>query len=266
MIVSKYNITMKQKNDSDYDELYPESLDTQIKLSKDTTGFTGTNVSQVLMELNSKIPSVLPGSSYELIGYLENYRNNQDMDVNVVNKVDIPWTSAPTENVDLYILWVGSTSTPLEKTGGDYETGVFFIGPDVEKIYKSTSNQEKPAICFGWNFNNFKSNENYAGASFSNLDYSAWGVADDFWGMNFNPASITAINGFKSYSNSSNDIVAKEYSCKFSTNATSGYLRTRWMITNIDNSGVTCHFGLQSGSASNYSLWSLNIVALKRSN
>ncbi len=53
--MSKYNITMKQKNDSDYDELYPESLDTQIKLSKDTTGFTGTNVSQVLMELNSKI-------------------------------------------------------------------------------------------------------------------------------------------------------------------------------------------------------------------
>ena len=55
MIVSKYNITMKQKNDSDYNELYPESLDTQIKLSKDTTGFTGTNVSQVLMELNNKI-------------------------------------------------------------------------------------------------------------------------------------------------------------------------------------------------------------------
>ena len=53
--MSKYNITMKQKSDSDYDELYPESLDTQIKLSKDTTGFTGTNVSQVLMELNSKI-------------------------------------------------------------------------------------------------------------------------------------------------------------------------------------------------------------------
>ena len=51
----KYNITMKQKNDSDYNELYPESLDTQIKLSKDTTGFTGTNVSQVLMELNNKI-------------------------------------------------------------------------------------------------------------------------------------------------------------------------------------------------------------------
>lgn len=39
MIMSKYNITMKQKSDSDYDELYPESLDTQIKLSKDTTGF-----------------------------------------------------------------------------------------------------------------------------------------------------------------------------------------------------------------------------------
>ena len=37
--MSKYNITMKQKNDSDYDELYPESLDTQIKLSKDTKRF-----------------------------------------------------------------------------------------------------------------------------------------------------------------------------------------------------------------------------------
>ena len=264
--MSKYNVTMKQKNDSDYDELYPESLDTQIKLSKDTTGFTGTNVSEVLMELNSKIPSVLPGSSYELIGYLENYRNNQSMTANVVNKVDIPWTSAPTEDVDLYILWVGSTSTSLKKTAGSSETGVFFIGPDVEKIYKSTSSQEKPAICFGWDFNNFKSNENYAGASFLNLDYSAWGVVDDFWGMNFNPASIYAINGFTSYSNSNNDIVTKEYSCKFSTDATSGYLRTRWMITNINNNNITCHFGLQSGSANNYSLWSLNVVALKRSN
>ena len=264
--MSKYNITMKQKSDSGYDELYPESLDTQIKLSKDTTGFTGTNVSEVLMELNSKIPSVLPGSSYELIGYLENYRNNQSMTANVVNKVDIPWTSAPTEDVDLYILWVGSTSTSLKKTAGDFETGVFFIGPDVEKIYKSTSSQEKPAICFGWNFSNFKRNENYAGASFSNLDYSAWGVVNDFWGMNFNPAFINAINGFTSYSNSNNDIVSKKYSCTFSTDATSGYLRTRWMITNINNNNITCHFGLQSGSANNYSLWSLNVVALKRSN
>ena len=264
--MSKYNITMKQKSDSDYNELYPESLDTQIKLSKDTTGFTGTNVSEVLMELNSKIPGVLPGSSYELIGYLENYRNNQSMTANVVNKVDIPWTSAPTEDVDLYILWVGSTSTSLKRTAGSSETGVFFIGPDVEKIYKSTSSQEKPAICFGWDFNNFKSNENYAGASFLNLDYSAWGVVDNFWGMNFNPASINAINGLKSYSNSNNDIVTKKYSCKFSTDATSGYLRTRWMITNINNNNITCHFGLQSGSADNYSLWSLNVVALKRSN
>lgn len=154
----------------------------------------------------------------------------------------------------------------IKKTAGSSETGVFFIGPDVEKIYKSTSSQEKPAICFGWDFNNFKRNENYAGASFSNLDYSAWGVADDFWGMNFNPASIYAINGFASSSNSNNGIVTKKYSCKFSTDATSGYLRTRWMITNINNNNITCHFGLQSGSDDNYSLWSLNVVALKRSN
>ena len=54
--MSKYNIVMRQKNQSStYDDLYPESLDTQIKLSKDTTGFTGTNVSEVLMELNNKI-------------------------------------------------------------------------------------------------------------------------------------------------------------------------------------------------------------------
>ena len=53
--MSKYNITMKQKNDSDYNELYPESLDTQIKISKDTTGLTSQTVSQALMELNNKI-------------------------------------------------------------------------------------------------------------------------------------------------------------------------------------------------------------------
>lgn len=113
--MSKYNITMKQKNDSDYDELYPESLDTQIKLSKDTTGFTGTNVSQVLMELNNKIPGGMAGSSYKIIGYLENYRNNGSMTANVVNKVEIPWTSAPTDDADLYILWVGNSITPFKK-------------------------------------------------------------------------------------------------------------------------------------------------------
>ena len=123
--MSKYNITMKQKSDSDYNELYPESLDTQIKLSKDTTGFTGTNVSQVLMELNNKIPGGMAGSSYKIIGYLENYRNNQSMTANVVNKVEIPWTSAPTDDADLYILWVGNSITSFKKAKGDFETGVF---------------------------------------------------------------------------------------------------------------------------------------------
>ena len=61
-------------------------------------------------------------------------------------------------------------------------------------------------------------------------------------------------------------MLSKDYSCQFSTNATSGYLRTRWMIGNIDNNNITCYFGLQSGSDNNYSLWGLNIVALKRSN
>lgn len=54
--MSKYNIVMRQKNqNSTYDDLYPESLDTQIKISKDTTGLTSQNVSQALMELNNKI-------------------------------------------------------------------------------------------------------------------------------------------------------------------------------------------------------------------
>lgn len=127
--MSKYNITMKQKSDSDYNSLYPESLDTQIKLSKDTTGFTGTNVSQVLMELNNKIPSGMAGSSYKIIGYLENYRNNESMTANVVNKVEIPWTMAPTEDADLYMLWVGNSNTSFSKTKGDFETGVFFYRP-----------------------------------------------------------------------------------------------------------------------------------------
>ena len=54
--MSKYNIVMRQKNQSStYDDLYPESLDTQIKISKDTTGLTSQNVSQALMEINNKI-------------------------------------------------------------------------------------------------------------------------------------------------------------------------------------------------------------------
>ena len=76
--MSKYNITMKRKNDSDYDELYPESLDTQIKLSKDTTGFTGTNVSQVLMELNSKIGESGGGDYLPLTG--GNVKGNINID------------------------------------------------------------------------------------------------------------------------------------------------------------------------------------------
>ena len=78
--MSKYNITMKQKNDSDYDELYPESLDTQIKLSKDTTGFTGTNVSQVLMELNNKIGESGGGDYLPLTG--GNIRGNVNIEGN----------------------------------------------------------------------------------------------------------------------------------------------------------------------------------------
>ena len=78
--MSKYNITMKQKNDSNYDELYPESLDTQIKLSKDTTGFTGTNVSEVLMELNSKIGESGGGDYLPLTG--GNIRGNVNIEGN----------------------------------------------------------------------------------------------------------------------------------------------------------------------------------------
>lgn len=78
--MSKYNITMKQKSDSDYNELYPESLDTQIKLSKDTTGFTGTNVSQVLMELNNKIGESGGGDYLPLTG--GNIRGNVNIEGN----------------------------------------------------------------------------------------------------------------------------------------------------------------------------------------
>lgn len=263
--MSKYNITMKQKSDSGYKELYPESLDTQIKLSKDTTGFTGTNVSQVLMELNNKIPSGMAGSSYKIIGYLENYRNNQNMTAGVVNKVEIPWTMAPTEDADLYMLWVGNSITSFSKTKGDFETGVFFIGPDVDKIY-STSNNKKYGIGFGYECNNFNMKGNYAGATFSNLDYLAWGVIKEFYGVDYSPSRIIEIDGLISYYDLSNNVLSKDYSCQFSTSAASGYLTTRWMIGNIDNNNITCYFGLQSGSGSNYSLWGLNIVALKRSN
>ena len=263
--MSKYNITMKQKNDSDYNELCPESLDTQIKLSKDTTGFTGTNVSQVLMELNNKIPGGMAGSSYKIIGYLENYRNNQSMTASVVNKVEIPWTSAPTDDADLYILWVGNSETPLKKIKGDFETGVFFIGPDIDKIY-SPLNNKKYGIGFGYELNNFKKNENYAGATFSTLDYIAWGVIEEFYGVDYSPSKVVQIDGLISYHSLNSNILSKDYSCQFSTNSTSGYLRTRWMIGNIDNNNITCYFGLDSGSSNNYSLWGLNIIALKRSN
>ena len=89
--MSKYNITMKQKSDSDYNELYPESLDTQIKLSKDTTGFTGTNVSQVLMELNNKIGESGGGDYLPLTG--GNIRGN----VNIEGDFGFLKNSAATE-------------------------------------------------------------------------------------------------------------------------------------------------------------------------
>ena len=66
--MSKYNIVMRQKNQSStYDDLYPESLDTQIKISKDTTGLTSQNVSQALMELNNKIGE--PGGGLSSINW-----------------------------------------------------------------------------------------------------------------------------------------------------------------------------------------------------
>lgn len=216
-------------------------------------------------KLNNKIPGGMAGSSYKIIGYLENYRNNQSMTVNVVNKVEIPWTSAPTDDADLYILWVGESNTSLKKCKGGFETGVFFIGPDIDKIY-STLNNKKYGIGFGYDFNNFKINEKYAGAEFLTLDYTAWGVIEKFYGVDYSPSQTRQIDGLISYHNLNGNILSKDYSCQFSTNATSGYLRTRWMIGNIDNNNITCYFGLIPGSDNNYSLWSLNVVALKRSN
>ena len=77
--MSKYNIVMRQKNQSStYDDLYPESLDTQIKISKDTTGLTSQNVSQALMELNNKIGESGGGDYLPLTG--GNIRGNVNIE------------------------------------------------------------------------------------------------------------------------------------------------------------------------------------------
>lgn len=79
--MSKYNIVMRQKNQSStYDDLYPESLDTQIKISKDTTGLTSQNVSQALMELNNKIGESGGGDYLPLTG--GNIRGNVNVEGN----------------------------------------------------------------------------------------------------------------------------------------------------------------------------------------
>lgn len=77
--MSKYNIVMRQKNQSStYDDLYPESLDTQIKISKDTTGLTSQTVSQALMELNNKIGESGGGDYLPLTG--GNIRGNVNIE------------------------------------------------------------------------------------------------------------------------------------------------------------------------------------------
>lgn len=79
--MSKYNIVMRQKNQSStYDDLYPESLDTQIKISKDTTGLTSQTVSQALMELNNKIGGSGGGDYLPLTG--GNIRGNVNIEGN----------------------------------------------------------------------------------------------------------------------------------------------------------------------------------------
>lgn len=77
--MSKYNIVMRRKNQSSiYDDLYPESLDTQIKISKDTTGLTSQTVSQALMELNNKIGESGGGDYLPLTG--GNIRGNVNIE------------------------------------------------------------------------------------------------------------------------------------------------------------------------------------------
>lgn len=79
--MSEYNIVMRQKNQSStYDDLYPESLDTQIKISKDTTGLTSQTVSQALMELNNKIGESGGGDYLPLTG--GNIRGNVNIEGN----------------------------------------------------------------------------------------------------------------------------------------------------------------------------------------
>ena len=275
--MSKYNITMKQKNDSDYNELYPESLDTQIKLSKDTTGFTGTNVSQVLMELNNKIPSgMAEAGTYQLVGYLENYRNNQEVTGKTVIKTEIPWSKTPSNILkngtpDLYICYIGDQSMNRYDAKVEPQTACFIFGPDIDKRYylKDTSPSTwAPAMAFGYNWLNAPLNidsNSWGNAKVSEFEYRDLCAIDTFWrNDNFTPINLSQIEGISCYQSLSTRSTSygPEIVMEKNNDAYTNYLA----ITNIDlTNGVTVHWGSR-GDNPNYSLWSLTLLVFKRMN
>ena len=275
--MSKYNITMKQKNDSDYDELYPESLDTQIKLSKDTTGFTGTNVSQVLMELNNKIPGVLPeAGTYQLVGCVEDYRNNQAITGKTVIKTEIPWSKTPSNILkngtpDLYICYIGDQ--PMNRYGANVEpqTACFIFGPDIDKRYylKDTSPSTwAPAMAFGYQWSNAPFNtdsSSYGNVKVSEFKYRDLCTIKTFWrNDNFTPTVLSQLEGISCYQSTSTR--STSYGPEIVMETSGNAYNNSLCITNIDlTNGVTVHWGCQ-GNNPGYSLWSLTLLVFKRMN
>ena len=275
--MSKYNITMKQKSNSDYNELYPESLDTQIKLSKDTTGFTGTNVSQVLMELNNKIPGgMAEAGTYQLVGALENYRNNEEVTGKTVMKTEIPWTQMPSnvlkdESPDLYICYIGDQSMQYYDATVEPQTACFIFGPDINKRYiiKGLSPRDwEPCMAFGYQWSNAPLNmdtNNWGDAKVSEFRYRDLCAIDTFWrNDNFTPINLSQIEGISCYQSLSTRSTSYGPEIVMEKNNTTynNYLA----ITNIDlTNGVTVHWGSQ-GNDPNYSLWSLTLLVFKRMN
>lgn len=88
--MSKYNIVMRQKNQSStYDDLYPESLDTQIKISKDTTGLTSQkeDIETIFTKLNENKNNILLRYK-KLCAYIDTLNTKEDID-NVDYDMDI---------------------------------------------------------------------------------------------------------------------------------------------------------------------------------
>lgn len=204
--------------------------------------------------------------NYNLIGYIENYLYNVELNRNTLTKVTAPWTKKPNTTPDLIVVACMPYDEPIELTTflGENESAVYACGPDIENIFGANC-----GICLGTQLTahpSLQTTFNYGTPNFTSGNFKTLNLTfklrNDI--KDVSPSRYSDLFNSIYYTSSSKTITADFYHdvCNATGDETKTYYfgAFNW---DLNNFYYYLYFNLSS-SLSAYSEVSLNVFALKK--